>query len=81
MRKIEVFLRGEIWLHLVTMFFLMTILLKLIVLPIWLLVTIVGVVAIGWELFWKYKRQNAISMSDILGTIIGGILAILILKL
>lgn len=76
MRTIELFFRGEFWLHLVTMFFFTVLFAKIANPPIWVLAIIIVVVAIGWEFFWKYKRQNPIDFWNILGTILGGFIAI-----
>lgn len=82
-RNIELFFRGELWLHLVTMFFLMTVGIKLSLLlniniPLWVLFLIPPIVALSWEAIWRYKKQKEIDYKDILFTIIGGYISILI---
>lgn len=86
MRKIELFLRGETWLHIVTMFFCMTILIQVALffgfyLPIWSLIILTILVALGWEIIWKISTKKPIDIIDIVGTCIGGILAIIIIKI
>lgn len=86
LRKIEGFLRGELYLHIATMFLCMVILLQLLPLsgnslPLWILLLIPIAVGLLWELSWKWYNQKPIVISDIIGTMIGGYLAIVILKL
>lgn len=85
MRSIELFFRGEFWLHLATMFIVMVLLIQLaqlagIYLPNYVLFPIPLIVGIIWEFFWKKVKHKPISISDIIGTVLGGVLAILILK-
>ena len=77
--KIERFLRGETYLHFATMFFIQVIILQL-NLPFWVFCIIPIVVGVGKELFDKFHDGKYISLTDILGTVLGGYSAILILK-
>lgn len=79
MRNIELFFRGEFWLHLVTMFFFNSLLMKMVELPIYVLVIAIIITAFVWELFWKFKRGNKVDVYDIIATVIGGLLAIFLL--
>lgn len=82
--NIELFFRGEFWLHLATMFIFMSIFIKLLLLlnislPLWVYVLLSVLIGIGWECFWKYYRNGFIDIYDITATVIGGILSIIIL--
>ena len=84
-RKIELFFRGEFWLHLATMFFCMVMLIQLtqligIHLPVWFLLPLPLVVGTVWEILWKIYKQKPIDILDILGTVIGGVLALTLLR-
>lgn len=86
MKKLELFLRGETFLHLATMFLCMVSLMQVslfigIKLPLWFLFPLSLFVGIAWELVWKIRGGREISITDILGTFTGGVLAILILRL
>ena len=75
-RKIELFLRGEFFLHLTTMFLIQTIVNDLT--SIWGGVFFLPIlIGIGKELLDK-KEGKQISISDIIGTLVGGYLSILI---
>lgn len=85
MRKIELFFRGEFWLHIATMFFAVIILIKSallagIYLPNWFLFPLPLIVGVAWEILWKKLKQKPIDITDILATVLGGIIAILILR-
>lgn len=85
-RKIELFLRGEFYLHIVSMFFIMIMIMQIALLlhyylPLWILLPIPFVIGIAWELGWKVYKKKPINIFDIIGTAIGGLLAILILRL
>lgn len=78
MRKIELFFRGESWLHFATMFFFMQLIFRIFGVNWWMLIIPV-VIAIVWELWWKYKRGNPIDLVDIISTVLGGLAAFLII--
>ena len=83
MKKVELFFRGEFWLHLATMFFCMVVLLfvnsKLKIELHWSFYIVISiVVGLAWEFAWKYFKQKPISLSDIVGTSVGGFLAVII---
>lgn len=85
MRKIELFFRGEFWLHIATMFFAVIILIKSallagIYLPNGFLFPLVFVVAIAWELVMKKLKGTPINIYDMVATVIGGTLAIAIFR-
>ena len=85
-RKLELFFRGEFYLHLATMFLAMTLLINLalligVYLPLWFLLPVSLIVGIAWELIWKIYDKKEISISDIIGTLCGGFLSIIILRL
>ena len=82
MRKVELFFRGEFWLHLATMFFAMSVLLRILDIakikaPFVLLLVISIAVGFAWEIVWKIYRKKPIDLYDIMGTAIGGILAMI----
>ena len=83
---IERFLRGEFYLHLATMFLLQFIVVAFFILLFnthlanWLLFFTPIIFGVGKELLDKKEGKN-ISISDIIGTLIGGYLAILMLKI
>lgn len=86
MRKVENFFRGEGWLHLTTMFFIMVMIIQIplifgVKLPIWILLVIPIFTSIFWEVLWNKIRMNPINLFDIVYTVTGGYLAILILKI
>lgn len=81
-RNVEIFLRGECFLHLVTMFFIQAWVI-LLVSPEHIYYTLLAPVFIGIskELFDKYHDKKEISYTDILGTVIGGFLMVLHYKI
>lgn len=79
MRKIELFFRGEFWLHLATMFFFTSLLIKIVELPIYVLIIVIIITAFVWELFWKFKRGSKVDIYDITATVIGGLLSVFLL--
>ena len=85
LRRTENFIRSESWLHLTTMYLLISLIIKGfdkidISLYLWVLFLIPILFAFGWEIYWKYKRGNIIDKMDIFYTILGGYLAILTLR-
>lgn len=84
-RTIELFLRGEFWLHLVTMFFLQAwimLLAKVVTLELptaaWLAVPLLF--GFWKEFFDKYHDKKNLSVSDIFGTFVGGSLMIILMQ-
>ena len=78
-RKIELFLRGEFWLHIATMFFILTVFQRFIHIKAFWLLFITLIIALGWEILWKIVRGNKIDPLDILATTIGGVLSIILI--
>lgn len=76
MRNIELFFRGEFWLHFATMFFCMIVLMRILHLPLSILLAIPCIVGVLWECIWKKYRGNPISLSDAFGTALGGAAAV-----
>ena len=76
--KLEQFLKGETWLHFTTMFMITTFLTKIFKINIFHNVFIGFVIALSWELFWRFLRKTPINFKDIASTIIGAIAASLI---
>lgn len=84
--KLNYFVRGEAWLHIATMFMLLTMIMQLalilfnIYLPIWSLGIITVIVATLWEMVGKSFEHKPINLVDIFWTLIGGLISILIFK-
>ncbi len=78
MYKAEQILRSDYARHFLLMFFAVTLLMCAITLPLWVLVAIVIIAPVAWELFWKIRRQMPIEILDILLSIAGGVVALLI---
>ena len=84
--KVERFLRGETWLHFVTMFFIQIMIMQIcllvfkIYLPTYFCLALPFVFGLSKELLDKYEGKF-VSITDIAGTVVGGFLAILILRL
>lgn len=81
--KLNRFLRGEAWLHMATMFLILTSIYDICqsfgyVLPLWLSVIIILAAAVGWELLGKLYEQKFINLSDMIATAAGGALALII---
>ena len=80
-QKIELFLRGEFYLHLATMFIIATVILNIFPNLKWFwMFHISAIIGILWEFGWKYFKRKPVDLSDIYGTITGGMLAYFIAK-
>ena len=85
--KLNYFVRGEAFLHIVTMFTILTMIMQLtlvlfnIYLPIWSLGVITVMGAILWEVVGKMFEQKPINLLDIFWTLIGGLITILIFRI
>lgn len=83
--KLEIFLRGETFLHLATMFLIQTVFVQLTVRisghypQMWLQLILPIIIGVGKELFDKYVDKKYISITDIVGTVIGGYMAVILL--
>lgn len=85
--KLNYFVRGEAFLHIVTMFTILTMIMQLtlilfnIYLPTWSLGVITVMVALLWEVVGKILEQKPINLLDIFWTLIGGLITILIFRI
>lgn len=80
--KLNHFVRGESFLHIVTMFSIVAFLVKLF--PntnYYIMATVIIGTALLWEFLGKYLEGKTINMKDILMTIIGGVIGILLFKI
>lgn len=78
MTKFEQILRSDYARHFLLMFFAVSILMWAVTLPMWALIAIVVVMPVLWELYGKYSRNIPVEMWDVVISIIGGVVAILI---
>lgn len=78
MYKAEQILRSDYARHFLLMFFAVSILMWAVRLPVWVLIAIVVVMPVLWELFWKTLRQTPVELLDVLLSIAGGVVALLI---
>ena len=85
--KLNYFVRGEAFLHIVTMFTILTMIMQLalvlfnIYLPTWSLGMITVMVTILWEVMGKILEQKPINLLDIFWSLIGGLITILIFRI
>lgn len=85
--KLNYIVRGEAFLHIVTMFTILTMIMQLslvlfnIYLPTWSLSVITVIVAIFWEVTGKFFEHKPINLLDIFWTLIGGLISILIFRI
>lgn len=85
--RLNYFARGEAFLHIVTMFTILTMIMQLtlvlfsIYLPTWSLGVITIVVAILWEVVGKILEQKPINLLDIFLSLVGGLITILIFRI
>ena len=85
--KLNYFVRGEAFLHIVTMFTILTMIMQLglvllnIYLPTWSLVVITIVVAILWEVVGKIFEHKPINLLDIFWSLVGGLITIIIFRI
>lgn len=79
LNKIERFLRGEYTLHTLMMFFIATIILSF---PLYkgefIVILVSTFIAIGWEKYQNKTKGTPENVWDVIATIIGGILAIVV---
>ena len=79
LNKIERFLRDEYTLHALMMFFIATIILSF---PLYkgefIVILVSTFIAIGWEKYQNISKGTPENVWDVIATIIGGILAIII---
>lgn len=79
LNKIERFLRDEYTLHALMMFFIATLLLLFPLPKIEFVVAIITIfIAIGWEKYQRETKGTPENIWDIVATIVGGLLAIII---
>ena len=79
--QIELFLRGEFYLHLATMFILLIFLVQTqIITTTWMGILVSLGLGVAWEFAWKWYKQKPVNLLDIIGTLSGGILAIIFIK-
>lgn len=85
--KLNYFVRGEAFLHIVVMFTIITMIMQLtlvlfnIYLPTWSLGVVTIMVAILWEIIGKIFEHKYINLLDIFWTLIGGLISILIFRI
>lgn len=84
--KLNYFTRGEVFLHIVTMFTILTIVMQVGILagiffPTWSLIVFTIATAILWEVVGKIIEQKPINFGDIIGGLLGGFLTILIFRI
>lgn len=80
------FLRGEKYLHMITMFFIIIFTIKVFeffnTVPSFLFLSILTIVsALLWEYLGKYFENKKIDKMDILWTVVGGIIALIMFKI
>lgn len=78
MTKFEEILRSDYARHFLLMFFAVSLLMWAVTLPVWVLVAMVIVAPVAWELYGKYSRNIPVEIWDVVISIIGGVVAILI---
>lgn len=78
MTKAEQILRSDYARHFLLMFFAISLLMWAVTLPVWALVAIVVIAPVIWELYGKYSRNIPVEIWDVVISIIGGVVAILI---
>lgn len=82
--KLNYFVRGEAFLHIVTMFTILTMVMQItlilfnIYLPTWSLGVITVIVALLWEVVGKIFEKKPINLLDIFWSLVGGLITILI---
>lgn len=84
--KLNYFIRGEAFLHITTMFLIATLFVQIallfgIFMPTWAVATLTAIVAVLWEVVGKIFEQKPINFGDILWTLVGGFLVILIFRI
>ena len=85
--KLNYFARGEAFLHIVTMFTILTMIMQLalalfnIYLSTWSLGMITVMVTILWEVVGKILEQKPINLLDIFWSLVGGLITILIFRI
>lgn len=78
MTKTEQILRSDYARHFLMMFFAISVLMWAITLPMWVLWSVVVLAPVAWEILWKVRRQTPIDILDVMLSIAGGAVAILI---
>lgn len=78
MYKAEQILRSDYARHFLLMFFAVSVLMWAVTLPMWALILIVVIMPIIWEVVWVLKRHVPIEILDVLLSIAGGVVALLI---
>ena len=85
--KLNYFVRGEAFLHIVTMFTILTVLMQLalvllnVYLSTWSLGAIIVMVAILWEVIGKIFEHKPINLLDMFWSLIGGLITIIIFRM
>ena len=85
--KLNYFVRGEAFLHIVTMFTILTMIMQFILilfnsyLPTWSLGVITVIVTLLWEVVGKIFEQKPINLLDIFWSLIGGLMTIIIFRI